>query len=112
MLRDRGVLEKPETGKAAGCWMLPFGEGDVQTEEGDRSSDKILVRSDGSATYTAKDIAYQLWKFGLADDPQIGVQFDFAPWGRQHDRRLLWTMRTPEAQENQPVVEVDPRRFG
>jgi arginyl-tRNA synthetase len=112
MLRNRGLLEKPETGKAAGCWILPFGEGDVQTEEGDRSSDKILVRSDGSVTYTAKDIAYQLWKFGLADDPQIGVQFNFAPWGRQHDGRLLWTMRTPEELESQPTVEVDPRRFG
>src|SRR6266496_2321898 len=29
MLRDRGLLEKPETGKAAGCWILPFGEEDV-----------------------------------------------------------------------------------
>ncbi len=26
--------------------------------------DKVLVRSDGSAVYTARDIAYQLWKFG------------------------------------------------
>ncbi|TMB86637.1 MAG: arginine--tRNA ligase, partial [Chloroflexi bacterium] len=74
MLRDRGLLEKPETGKAAGCWILPFGEEDAQAEEGDHTSDKILVRSDGTATYTAKDIAYQLWKFGLVDDPQIGIE--------------------------------------
>lgn len=113
MLRDKGLLEKPETGKAAGCWILPFGEGDTQTDEGDRSSDKILVRSDGTATYTAKDIAYQLWKFGLTDDPQIGVQFEFAPWGRQHDGRLLWTMRTPKQQNaSEFSEEVDPRRFG
>ncbi|OLD83429.1 MAG: hypothetical protein AUG54_01945, partial [Ktedonobacter sp. 13_1_20CM_4_53_7] len=113
MLRDKGLLEKPETGKAAGCWVLPFGEGDTQTEEGDRSSDKILVRSDGTATYTAKDIAYQLWKFGLTDDPQIGVQFEFAPWGRQHDGRLLWTMRIPQHQNTGEVGDkVDPRRFG
>jgi arginyl-tRNA synthetase len=113
MLRDKGLLEKPETGKAAGCWVLPFGEGDTQTEEGDRSSDKILVRSDGTATYTAKDIAYQLWKFGLTDDPQIGVQFEFVPWGRQHDGRLLWTMRAPKHQNASEVGEqVDPRRFG
>jgi arginyl-tRNA synthetase len=26
--------------------------------------DKILVRSDGTTVYTARDIAYQLWKFG------------------------------------------------
>ncbi len=113
MLRDKGLLEKPEIGKAAGCWVLPFGEGDTQTEEGDRSSDKILVRSDGTATYTAKDIAYQLWKFGLTDDPQIGVQFEFVPWGRQHDGRLLWTMRAPQHQNASEVGEqVDPRRFG
>lgn len=27
-------------------------------------NDKVLVRSDGTAVYTARDIAYQLWKFG------------------------------------------------
>src|SRR6266705_6454420 len=63
MLRDRGVLEQPKTGPMEGCWIVPFGEGDVQTEEGYRTSDKVLVRKDGTATYTGKDIAYQLWKF-------------------------------------------------
>jgi arginyl-tRNA synthetase len=109
MLRDKGLLEKPETGKAAGCWVLPFGEGETQTGEGDRMSDKILVRSDGTATYTAKDIGYQLWKFGVTD--QLDVQFAFVLWGLQHDGRLLWTMRTPDsvgaAQE-----QADPHRFG
>src|SRR2546428_7433635 len=111
MLRDRGLLEKPETGKAAGCWILPFGEGDVQAEEGDRTSDKILVRSDGTATYTAKDIAYHLWKFGLADGPQIGLQFHFVPWGRQADGRMLWSMRTPQ-DGIQASEEASPKRFG
>lgn len=27
-------------------------------------TDKVLVRSDGTAVYTARDLAYQLWKFG------------------------------------------------
>ncbi len=111
MLRDEGLLENPETGKMAGCWILPFGEGETQTDEGDRSSDKIIVRSDGTATYTAKDIAYQLWKFGLGDDPRIGVQFNFVPWGLQPDGRLLWTMRTPE-DTNTNGEEADPKRFG
>lgn len=94
MLKERNLLEKPETGPAAGCWILPFGEGESQTSEGDRTSDKILVRSDGTATYTAKDIAYQLWKFGLADE--LDVEFHFVPWGIQHDGRRLWTVRTPQ----------------
>jgi len=94
MLKARGLLEQPETGNTAGCWILPFGDGESQTSEGDRTSDKILVRSDGTATYTAKDIAYQLWKFGLADE--LGVQFHFVPWGIQHDGRKLWSMRAPK----------------
>lgn len=111
MLRNRGLLEKPETGPAAGCWILPFGNGDVQIEDSDHSSDKILVRSDGTATYTAKDIAYQLWKFGLTDDPEIGVHFHFIPWGRQADGRMLWSMRTP-LDEIPANEEADPKRFG
>ena len=30
-------------------------------------ADKVLVRSNGVATYVAKDIAYHLWKYGLLD---------------------------------------------
>jgi arginyl-tRNA synthetase len=108
MLRDRGVLEHPEEGPAAGCWIVPFGEGDTQTDEGERMSDKILVKSDGTATYTGKDIAYQLWKFGLADS--LGVDFHFVPWGRQHDGRLLWTMLATKPAED--TTEADPKRFG
>jgi arginyl-tRNA synthetase len=111
MLRERGLIEKPETGPLAGCWVLPFGEGEVQTEEGGRTTNKVLVRKDGTATYTAKDIAFQLWKFGLTDDPLIGVQFQFVPWGRQHDGRLLWSMLSPQAEV--PIEEeADPKRFG
>lgn len=111
MLRERDLVEKPESGPLAGCWVLPFGDGEVQTEEGDHTSNKVLVRKDGTATYTAKDIAFQLWKFGLTDDPQIGVQFQFVPWGRQQDGRILWSMRPPEA-EVSGEEKADPKRFG
>ena len=33
--------------------------------ESDHSMDKVLVRSNGILTYTAKDIAYHLWKYGV-----------------------------------------------
>jgi arginyl-tRNA synthetase len=111
MLRERGLVEKPETGLLAGCWVLPFGEGEVQTEEGDRTTDKVLVKNDGTATYTAKDIAFQLWKFGLTDDPEIGVQFQFVLWGRQQNGRMLWSMRPPQA-EVSSKEKGDPKRFG
>ncbi len=110
MLRERDLLEKPETGFAAGCWILPFGDEDAQGEENERMQDKILVRSDGTATYTAKDIATQLWKFGLVDN-QTGVDLHYVPWGVQHDGRVLWSMRTPKDTFAQKE-EADPKRFG
>ena len=115
MLKKRNLLEKPESGNATGCWILPFGDGETQTQEGDRSSDKILIRSDGTATYTAKDIAYQLWKFGLTDN--FGLEFRFVPWGIQHDGRKLWTMQTPNRNlnrngSNEIVEEAPASRFG
>lgn len=111
MLRERQLLEKPETGPASGCWILPFGDDDApQDEETERMQDKILVRSDGTATYTAKDIATQLWKFGLVDNQQ-GVDLHYIPWGVQHDGRLLWSMRTPRDAAAQ-TEEGDPNHFG
>ena len=46
--------------------------------------DKVFVKSDGVATYTAKDTAYQLWKFGL-----LGRDFRYHPWG--DDGKLFTT---------------------
>ena len=112
MLRKRGLLENPQSGPAAGCWILPFGdENSAEAGENERMQDKILVRSDGTATYTAKDIANQLWKFGLTDDPAIGVQFHYVPWGTQRDGRLLWSMRVP-GDTTALSQEGDPKRFG
>lgn len=112
MLRQRGLLEKPESGPAAGCWILPFGDENTGESEGnERMQDKILVRSDGTATYTAKDIANQLWKFGLTDDPAIGVQFHYVSWGKQSNGETLWAMRVPH-DTTAASQEGDPKRFG
>ena len=114
MLRQSGLLEKPESGPAAGCWLLPFGDdadAEEQTKENERMQDKILVRSDGTATYTAKDIAQHLWKFGLTDDPAINVQFRYIPWGTQRDGQMLWTMRVP-GDTTTASEEGDPKCFG
>ena len=110
MLRESKLLEKPASGPAAGCWILPFGDEGAPGEENERMQDKILVRSDGTATYTAKDIATQLWKFGLVDN-QTGVDLHYIPWGVQHDGRVLWSMRTPKDMAPQQE-EADPNRFG
>ncbi|GAA0137847.1 arginine--tRNA ligase [Paenibacillus sp. YSY-4.3] len=59
-------------GKLAGCWVLKQNaesqaEGSLQQGTTDHAAEKVLVRSNGILTYTAKDIAYHLWKYGLLD---------------------------------------------
>ncbi|MEA2638359.1 MAG: arginyl-tRNA synthetase [Chloroflexota bacterium] len=71
LLKESGAIVLMTSGKLAGCWVMPA-EG--AEDEGDDDT-KVLVKSDGIATYTAKDIAYQLWKFGL-----LGRDFHYRPW--------------------------------
>jgi len=70
MLKDSGAVEYETAGKHAGCWVLRLQESEEFA--GLEEPDKILVRSNGTVTYTAKDIAYQLWKFGL-----LGADFGY-----------------------------------
>jgi arginyl-tRNA synthetase len=62
LLRRSGAVVQVASGERAGCWVMAL--------EGDRFADlkeaeKIIVRSNGTVTYVGKDIAYQMWKFGL-----------------------------------------------
>ncbi|HKO58284.1 MAG TPA: arginine--tRNA ligase [Thermoanaerobaculia bacterium] len=65
LLKKSGAVVYEEEGKHKGCWVMRL----TESEEfaGMDNADKILVRSNGTVTYTGKDIAYQLWKFGLID---------------------------------------------
>ena len=101
LLKERGCLRLESDGPNKGCWVVPFG-GIVETDEGVKSLDKILVRSNGSVTYTGKDVAYQLWKFGL-----LKKDFLYKPWGLQANGETLWTTD----REGDPPERLS-RRFG
>ncbi len=68
--------------------------------EGMDEPDKILVRSNGTVTYTGKDIAYQLWKLGLLDRT-----FNYRKFSTYPDGRVLWETTSGEG-------SPDPPRFG
>jgi arginyl-tRNA synthetase len=74
LLRAAGAIRLEESGRNAGCWVMSLAES--AEFAGMADADKILVRSNGTVTYTAKDIAYQLWKLGLLRD-QDGKLHDF-----------------------------------
>ena len=57
-----------KSGKSEGCWLVRMGNtgSTEKIESADIvEEDKIIVRSNGIPTYTGKDIAYHMWKFGL-----------------------------------------------
>jgi len=99
-LKASGAIQLATSGKNAGCWVMPWGtevkdvkevkqvkkkngENGAPTEEEDQA--KIIVRSNGTVTYVGKDIAYQLWKFGL-----LGKNFHYRRWSNPPDSKELW----------------------
>lgn len=66
---EKGILEKPSSGKYNGCTVIKLDNLSrfAKSLEGSREDSKVLVRSNGAATYLAKDFAFHLWKFGVID---------------------------------------------
>ncbi|MDH3254017.1 MAG: arginine--tRNA ligase [Acidobacteriota bacterium] len=73
LLKEKQAIRFERDGKNAGCWIMPLS--DSPQFEGLEDPDKVIVRSDGTVTYVGKDIAYQLWKFGL-----LGSDFAYRYW--------------------------------
>jgi arginyl-tRNA synthetase len=81
-MKQLGVIHYESEGAHAGCWVMPF-ESHTGTEE--HETDKILVRSNGTVTYTGKDIAYQLWKLGI-----LGLDFNYRLFHTYKDGKQVW----------------------
>lgn len=75
-LLEAGAIYKPSEGEKAGCWLIRLSDHPVLSKEGD----EVLVRSDGTTTYVARDIAYAAWKLGILD-----TDFKYSLWGRNPD---------------------------
>ena len=86
LMKKAGVIRYENEGRHAGCWVMPF-ESHTGTDE--HESDKIIVRSNGTVTYTGKDIAYQLWKLG-----KLGLDFNYNIFRDYPDGHDLWVTQT------------------
>lgn len=62
LLKERKAIYLETEGKNRGCWVMP---GSAFSEHREDEDSKVIVRSNGIVTYVGKDIAYQMWKFGL-----------------------------------------------
>ena len=85
LLKQTNAIVYVEEGKNKGCWVMRLtgSEGFQDMQD----ADKIIVRSNGTVTYVGKDIAYQMWKFGL-----LGRDFRYRLFERTPEGMPpLWT---------------------
>ena len=111
-LKQTGEVYLQKEGKLAGCWVMKIDDepeaGSGKPEAGSRKpeagsgqpaadseepKEKVIVRSDGTVTYVGKDMAYQMWKFGV-----LGKDFHYRIFQNEEDGRPLYsTTANPDA---------------
>ena len=82
LLKERKAIELEPEGKNKGCWVM---RAEAFASSDDEDMDKVIVRSNGTVTYVGKDIAYQMWKFGL-----LGKDFYYKLWHTYPDGKQLF----------------------
>jgi len=104
-LKKTGEVFLQTEGKLAGCWVMRIDEDpgaeaaadavaetEADAPQAEQQQEKVIVRSDGTVTYVGKDMAYQMWKFGV-----LGRDFFYRPFTVQFDGTTLWST-TSEAE--------------
>jgi arginyl-tRNA synthetase len=104
LLKRRGAIELVTEGKLAGCWVMRA-EGEEASAEGEESeheADKVIVRSNGTVTYTGKDIAVHLWKLG-----QLNLDFYYKKFRQYPNGHVVWVTTSDESEN-----EANHPQFG
>jgi arginyl-tRNA synthetase len=96
-LKERGAIRLATAGKNAGCWVMNLAEEEGGGGEGDDEA-KVIVRSNGTVTYVGKDIAYQLWKFGL-----LGRDFAYRRFHTYASGHTAWTTTATDGEPGAPA---------
>ncbi len=102
LLKQRRAIEYVASGKNAGCWVmrLPAADGAPASQPGGEDDDagtKIIVRSNGTVTYVGKDIAYQMWKFGL-----LGRDFHYRRFHTHPSGHVVWATSSGRDESGAP----------
>ena len=87
-MKATGAVYLQNDGKHAGCWVMKIDSPDAAPNPEDddlESREKVIVRSNGTAVYVAKDMAYQFWKSGL-----LGHDFYYRPFATRLNGEPLW----------------------
>jgi arginyl-tRNA synthetase len=84
ILKEKQIIQFETTGRNTGCWVF----------KSQKEGDKVLVRSDSTITYFAKDIPYAMWKLGCIENP-----FEFEVFSQQWDNTNLYQTKMVKGKE-------------
>jgi arginyl-tRNA synthetase len=107
-LKRGGEVFLQTEGKLAGCWVMRIDEdaGETPAVSGEDAQEeqreKVIVRSDGTVTYVGKDMANQMWKFGV-----LGKDFFYRVFQTYDGDVPLWSTTADES-----IAAQDPPEFG
>lgn len=93
-LKERKAIYFETEGKNSGCWVMA---GSHFKENAEEQDSKVIVRSNGTVTYVGKDIAYQMWKFGI-----LGKDFHYKPLRTYPDGHVAWVASETAGTETAP----------
>jgi arginyl-tRNA synthetase len=95
-LKEKHIIHFEKSGKNSGCWII----------KSEKEGDKVLLRSDSTITYFAKDIPYAIWKLGYIENP-----FEFEVFSHQWDGTDLYQTRiknrNKEIVTNEQIINFD-----
>ncbi|MGH9434751.1 MAG: DALR anticodon-binding domain-containing protein, partial [Terriglobia bacterium] len=100
LMKTTGAIRFEASGKNSGCWVMGLEDAPPDGPDGDGAEyedAKIIVRSNGTATYVAKDIAYHLWKFNL-----LGRDFQYHRFYRYAGGKDVWRT-SPQEEPGAPA---------
>ena len=84
-IKDNEAVVLETKGKNEGCWVVKLSE-EFEKEFGKMENpDKVLIRSDGTAVYTGKDVIFHLWKFG-----KLKNEFKYEPFMKQPNGKVAY----------------------
>ena len=87
LLKDKWFVKYTDEGDAAGCRIIDLSS--LPEYENAEKQYQILIKSDGVATYVAKDIAFAMWKLGY-----LTKDFFYKTFAHEPDGNIIYSTTT------------------
>ncbi|MFA5747651.1 MAG: arginine--tRNA ligase [Candidatus Absconditabacterales bacterium] len=112
LLKSKGHIKCMNDGDAKGCWVIDLSS--LENYANEEKKYQILIKSDGVATYIAKDIAFALWKLGY-----LKKDFTYDVFANEPNGKIMYSTHSQGKNEkkgffgnyNQAITVVDNRQL-